>query len=167
MLGELRALDAERKALVYDNYSKLIGATETIRRMRATAQTQGNNNVGGKEEDLGKVVEGVYEVARGLREGLRREVEQRGDADGKGRDRRKEVVREVVKVPEKVRRLVAEGRVEEARREWEVPRRLLVRWREKGVGGEEVGRLIEEGDEALRGEGGNVGEPGTSEDGSG
>lgn len=30
VLGEVRALDAEKKALVYDNYSKLISATETI-----------------------------------------------------------------------------------------------------------------------------------------
>lgn len=33
-LGEIRALDAEKKALVYDNYSKLISATETIRKVR-------------------------------------------------------------------------------------------------------------------------------------
>lgn len=32
-LGEIRALDAEKKALVYDNYSKLIAATETIRKV--------------------------------------------------------------------------------------------------------------------------------------
>lgn len=32
-LGEIRALDAEKKALVYDNYSKLISATETIRKV--------------------------------------------------------------------------------------------------------------------------------------
>ncbi|KAG5934624.1 hypothetical protein E4U53_000649, partial [Claviceps sorghi] len=32
VVGELRALDAEKKALVYDNYSKLITATETIRK---------------------------------------------------------------------------------------------------------------------------------------
>lgn len=31
---EIRALDGERKALVYDNYSKLIAATETIRKVR-------------------------------------------------------------------------------------------------------------------------------------
>ena len=30
LIGEIRGLDGERKALVYDNYSKLIGATETI-----------------------------------------------------------------------------------------------------------------------------------------
>lgn len=33
ILGEIRALDAEKKALVYDNYSKLITATETIRKV--------------------------------------------------------------------------------------------------------------------------------------
>lgn len=33
VLGEVRALDAEKKALVYDNYSKLISATETIRKV--------------------------------------------------------------------------------------------------------------------------------------
>lgn len=33
VLGEIRALDAEKKALVYDNYSKLITATETIRKV--------------------------------------------------------------------------------------------------------------------------------------
>lgn len=34
VVGEVRALDAEKKALVYDNYSKLITATETIRKVR-------------------------------------------------------------------------------------------------------------------------------------
>ena len=35
VLGEIRALDAEKKGLVYDNYSKLITATETIRKVNA------------------------------------------------------------------------------------------------------------------------------------
>ncbi len=30
---EIRGLDGERKALVYDNYSKLIAATDTIRKV--------------------------------------------------------------------------------------------------------------------------------------
>jgi len=34
VLGEIRALDAEKKGLVYDNYSRLIAATETIRKVR-------------------------------------------------------------------------------------------------------------------------------------
>lgn len=33
VLGEIRALDAEKKALVYDNYSKLITATDTIKKV--------------------------------------------------------------------------------------------------------------------------------------
>lgn len=32
--NEIRALDGEKKALVYDNYSKLIMATDTIRKVR-------------------------------------------------------------------------------------------------------------------------------------
>ena len=32
-MAEIKALDGERKALVYDNYSKLITATETIRKV--------------------------------------------------------------------------------------------------------------------------------------
>ena len=34
LINEIRALDGEKKALVYDNYSKLITATDTIRRVR-------------------------------------------------------------------------------------------------------------------------------------
>jgi hypothetical protein len=41
VLGEIRALDAEKKALVYDNYSKLITATETIRKVRHGFVTSG------------------------------------------------------------------------------------------------------------------------------
>ncbi|KAK4124641.1 hypothetical protein N657DRAFT_572281 [Parathielavia appendiculata] len=153
VLSEMRALDAEKKALVYDNYSKLIAATETIRRMRATT-TEGEGGDGGLEG----VVEGIYKMAVELREGLRvvvkppftGEVVECGDDVKRKRERTRELAREVVKVPGRVRRLMEEGREEEARREWEVPRRLLVRWKELGVGGDEVGALIEKGDAALR-----------------
>jgi vacuolar protein sorting-associated protein 51 len=33
LVGEIRGLDGERKALVYDNYSKLIAATDTIKKV--------------------------------------------------------------------------------------------------------------------------------------
>jgi hypothetical protein len=81
----------------------------------------------------------------------------RGDAakaaDGDRRARTRALAREVVRVPGRLRDLMQEGKEAEARREWEMPRRLLERWRELGVGGEEVGALIEEGDAALRGAG--------------
>lgn len=41
LLRDIRGFDGERKALVYDNYSKLIGATETIRKVRLTARLVG------------------------------------------------------------------------------------------------------------------------------
>jgi vacuolar protein sorting-associated protein 51 len=33
LVNEIRGLDGERKALVYDNYSKLITATDTIQKV--------------------------------------------------------------------------------------------------------------------------------------
>jgi hypothetical protein len=35
LVGEIRGLDGDRKALVYDNYSKLISATDTIKKVSA------------------------------------------------------------------------------------------------------------------------------------
>jgi len=154
VLGEIRALDAEKKALVYDNYSKLISATETIRRMQSTMDPL--NPMAGTL-DLG--VAKIYEQASGLREGLRKEVPEPGtEGKGKGGDvgveerraRTRELAREVLEVPGRLRALVEEGREEEARREWEAPRRLLERWREKGLGGADVGALIAEGDAIIR-----------------
>lgn len=34
LLRDIRGFDGEKKALVYDNYSKLIGATDTIRKVK-------------------------------------------------------------------------------------------------------------------------------------
>lgn len=149
VLGEMRALDAEKKALVYDNYSKLIAATETIRRMRTNMDPL--NPVA---STLDPAIGRVYEMARGCREGIKAQMEEgKGDVERGKAERRKrtrEVVREVLGVPARLRGLVAEGRVEEARREWELPRRLLVSWKEKGVGGGDVDVCIQEGDAALR-----------------
>ncbi|KAL2023736.1 hypothetical protein VTK56DRAFT_1450 [Thermocarpiscus australiensis] len=162
IVSEMRALDAEKKALVYDNYSKLIAATETIRRMRAVVVAGAEHqppSLAAAGGTLDVVVGRIYELASAAREGLRREIaaggegEGKEDRDGRRRERTRELAREVVRVPGRVRRLVEEGRAEEARREWEMPRRLLERWKEKGLGGEDVDALIEEGDAALRGAG--------------
>ncbi|KAK4166539.1 Vps51/Vps67-domain-containing protein [Cladorrhinum sp. PSN259] len=153
ILSEIRALDAEKKALVYDNYSKLITATETIRKMRSTMDPL--NPMAGT---LDLVVERVYSLAEGLRGEMRGSLSaaqnkqqkpsppKEGEESRERREKTQRLAREVMKVPGRVRRLVDEGKEEEAKREWEVPRRLLVSWREKGVGGDEVGRIIDEVD---------------------
>ncbi|KAH7628298.1 Vps51/Vps67-domain-containing protein [Sordaria sp. MPI-SDFR-AT-0083] len=185
ILQEIRALDAEKKALVYDNYSKLISATETIRKMR-TSMFDSNSSTGDRLDPMASTLDAVlgkvYELASGIRGELRqrlsegdesaarrREMEQEQDRDilegiedeeerrsrRERRDRTRELAREVVRVPERLRALVKEGKKEEAARGWEMPRRLLERWKERGVGGEDVGRLLEEGNAIIKGEDGS------------
>jgi len=143
----MRALDAEKKALVYDNYSKLIAATETIRRMRGSMDPL--NPVAGT---LDVVVARIYEQANGVREGLRRQMGGIPDQRERKKARTRELAREVIEVPGRLKRLVEEGMREEAKKQWEMPRRLLERWREKGLGGGDVAALIEEGDRIVGGE---------------
>ncbi|KAK3953292.1 Vps51/Vps67-domain-containing protein [Pseudoneurospora amorphoporcata] len=180
ILQEIRALDAEKKALVYDNYSKLISATETIRKMR-TSMFDSNSSTADKLDPMTSTLDAVlgkvYQLASGIRGELRqrlseggesaarrREAEQEQDRDllegiddeeerrrrKDRRDKTRELAREVARVPERLRGLMKEGKKEEAAREWEMPRRLLERWKERGVGGEDVGRLLEEGDAIVK-----------------
>ncbi len=153
VLGEIRALDAEKKALVYDNYSKLISATETIRKMRSNMDP-----LNPMARTLDPAIASIYEQASGLREEMRKAISAPGtngsdDQDpGHRRRRTRELAVQVLQVPGRLRELVKEGNAEEARREWELPRRLLLKWKEQGVGGADVNALIEEGDAVLRGE---------------
>lgn len=47
---EIKGLDGERKALVYDNYSKLIAATDTIRKVWSRLRVEK-----GMEGEVGRV----------------------------------------------------------------------------------------------------------------
>jgi hypothetical protein len=155
ILTDIRALDAEKKALVYDNYSKLIAATETIRQMR---ENMGPLNP--MASTLDPTIARIYEMAERVREEMRGQVEERreegGDEEEREKERRREKAREaVVRVlgtPEKIRELVKEGKEDEARTLWEPTLRLLERWKERGVGGPDVLDCIEDGEDALRGE---------------
>ncbi|KAG4436390.1 hypothetical protein IFR05_008113, partial [Cadophora sp. M221] len=62
------------------------------------------------------------------------------------------VVERVLGTPERVRGLVREGKIDEAKVLWEKEKKLLERWRERGVGGPDVAECIEDGETALRGE---------------
>lgn len=57
LVSDIRTLDGEKKALVYDNYSKLIAATDTIRKMRMGAPGT---------EELGPKIGHIAESARAL-----------------------------------------------------------------------------------------------------
>lgn len=155
VLSDVRNLDGERKSLVYDNYSKLIKATETIGRMRESVVSTGQ---GVGMDSVREKVDGVWGKVEGLREEGKRKVEREigvGGANGGERERRRrgrEVVERVLNAPDRIRGLMREGKVDEARKIWERERALLESWRERGVGGEEVGDVIEDGQRAMKGE---------------
>ncbi|KAI1372204.1 Vps51/Vps67-domain-containing protein [Hypoxylon crocopeplum] len=153
VLGETRALDAEKKALVYDNYSKLITATETIRKMRANMDP-----LNPMASTLDPAIAHIYSQASAIRDSLRKSVPPPDAARAEAEEacrrkaRTKQLAIEVLDAPDKIRALVSEGRLEDARQAWKMPRRLLLVWKEQGVGGLDVGACIEDGDAALRGQ---------------
>ncbi|ROT37945.1 hypothetical protein SODALDRAFT_278673 [Sodiomyces alkalinus F11] len=150
VLGEVRALDAEKKALVYDNYSKLISATETIHKMRSNMDP-----LNPMAATLDPAIAQIYTQALSIREALRATVpapdsEAREKEDALAQRRRaRRLAREVLDTPERLRKLVAEGEMLEARKQWEMPRRLLEVWKAKGIGGNDVLECLEEGDAAV------------------
>ncbi|KAL2752083.1 hypothetical protein ACRALDRAFT_1072972 [Sodiomyces alcalophilus JCM 7366] len=150
VLGEVRALDAEKKALVYDNYSKLISATETIHKMRANMDP-----LNPMAATLDPAIAQIYAQASSIRETLRATVpapgsEAREKDDALAQQRRaRRLAREVLDTPERLRKLVAEGKVAEARKQWDMPRRLLEVWKAKGIGGKDVLECLDEGDAAV------------------
>ncbi|KAM3543548.1 hypothetical protein ARSEF1564_003495 [Beauveria bassiana] len=150
VVGEVRALDAEKKALVYDNYSKLIAATETIRKMRSNMDP-----LNPMASTLNPAIAQIYSQAAKIRETLRASIPAPDSDQGKQRaaaqrrKRTRELAVQVLATPERLRRLVAEGKLAEARKQWERPRRLLQTWHDKGFGGDEVQACIDEGDAAV------------------
>lgn len=124
-IGEIKSLDGERKALVYEKYSKLIAATDTIRRMRdnmgpLTPATSG----------LSTAVEGIAEMAGGLAMEPRNGVEGIGRVeDGRGKEteekRQRETVRWVLGAPRRLGVLVERGKRDEAERNWSEIKGLL------------------------------------------
>lgn len=97
----------------------------------------------------------IYAQASSIRENLRATVPAPGsEAREKEealaqRRRERRLAREVLGTPERLRKLVAEGKVAEARKQWEMPRRLLEVWKAKGIGGKDVLECLDEGDATV------------------
>ncbi|KAK4542348.1 hypothetical protein LTR36_006804 [Oleoguttula mirabilis] len=118
LVGEIRSLDGEKKALVYDNYSKLIAATDTIRSMREKMDplTQTSTLMGD--------IEHIADTAATLSGELTR---QHG-GDGPQRSGEQQTVRWVLAAPGRLRELVRKGRVDDAHAEWKAVLALLDKW---------------------------------------
>ena len=137
LIGEIKSLDGEKKALVYDNYSKLIKATDTIRSMR--------ENMGPltpTTSSLSPAIAHIAEVTKALAIAPQEENENTKQADDEEKEkemekmrRQRETVQWVLHAPKRLSTLVEQGKKEEAKSDWNEIRRLLERW--QGVSGVE------------------------------
>ncbi|PGH23826.1 hypothetical protein AJ80_02074 [Polytolypa hystricis UAMH7299] len=129
LISDIRTLDGERKALVYDNYSKLIKAVETIGKMRASMEDKGEPMI--MTKTLGPAVGFVAETAGSL---IREQEQQRFSRANKAVEKGKEsdpetqTVKWVLDAPRRLRRLIDEGANEEADRDWKEVDALLQKW---------------------------------------
>ena len=137
LINEIKGLDGERKALVYDNYSKLITATDTIRKMRNNMDPLTPTT-----STLGPAVSYIAEMAGGLAMGGKGKVEggemgrvQRGEEHEEKRRKQRDTVRWVLGTARRLGGLLDEGRRVEAEKDWDEVRDLLSKW--EGVAGVE------------------------------
>lgn len=122
LVSEIRSLDGEKKALVYDNYSKLIAATDTIRSMREKMDplTETSTLMG----DIGHIAETAASLSGELRK-------QHGAGDDEGvkeQRRQQQTVRWVLGAPVRFSELVDQGKKDEAQAEWRDVSALLDKW---------------------------------------
>ncbi|KAI4118043.1 MAG: hypothetical protein LQ341_007640, partial [Variospora aurantia] len=133
LINEIRGLDGEKKALVYDNYSKLITATDTIRKMRTNMDPLIPTT-----STLAPAISHIAETAASLAESLQERPSQGQEAEEREdevKQRQRDTVRWVLAAPRRLRALVEGGRRSEAVEDWQEVRRLVEKW--KGVDGAE------------------------------
>lgn len=99
----------------------------------------------------------IYSQASSIREALRASAPNLEDAKKKDEERARqrrtrEIISEVLEMPGHIRALVEEGRVEEAEEAWRLPKKLLLKWKERGVGGKDVDMILADGEAALKAE---------------
>lgn len=152
LLSEIRTLDGEKKALVYDNYSKLISATETIRRMREKMDPLTPTT-----STLTPAIDHIAETASTLSQDLRRNHSSTVSSNPEGgveatqnAERERNTVRWALNAPPRLKALRESGKGDEAEKEWKVVEGLLGKW--SAVPG--VEELRKRCLEALEGEGG-------------
>jgi hypothetical protein len=126
LLSDIRSLDGEKKALVYDNYSKLIAATDTIRSMREKMDPMTPTT-----STLTPAIGHIAETASSLTEGLRRSlgepaVEARTKA--MATKNQQDVVRWVLAAPQRIRDKMDAGDEDDARDDWSRVSAVLKQW---------------------------------------
>lgn len=144
LISEIKYLDGERKALVYDNYSKLIGATKMIGQMQRAMNdgvgatdflSSGKAHGGLKEvESVKEMVEKIGKVAAELSSENHSSTTydgHHGQTEGglaRNQTHKINLVRWVVEAPSRFAKLSEEGKSEELLTQWKELSRVLDMW---------------------------------------
>ena len=146
LVSEIRTLDGERKALVYDNYSKLIKAVGTIAEMQKgmhkDTQRHRLANVLGKQnvqqpvgldgvKEVGDKLDGLLKVMKELSPGEKVNTQQ--VVESTQQKRQKEAVGWALGAPQRLQHLLDEDRREDAENVHASLLEMLSEW--KGVNG--------------------------------
>ncbi len=134
LVKEIWGLDGEKKALVYDNYSKLIGATETIKNMRERMETR-RMETSTLTPAIGHIAETASALSNDLFKKPPSSQVDEADVERKKRNDQQGTVRWVLACPRRIDGLVERGKHEEAEQDWKEVSALLDRW--SGVRGVE------------------------------
>lgn len=132
LVSEIKNLDGERKALVYDNYSKFITATQTIGTMRMSMNEAGRGRLGSISM-LKPAVDAVVNSAAELRKGNdENDVTQRREQRTSRREEKakRDTVRWILSTPARLRQSLRMGQLEEAEAAWKEARELLEKWKD-------------------------------------
>jgi hypothetical protein len=108
---------------VYDNYSKLIAATDTIRKMRTNMDPLTPTTA-----TLTPAIGHIAETATALSESLRKQHGAGGVTEAQKKQKQQELVRWVLDAPGRLSKLVQDWRKEEAEAEWNRVSSLLDKW---------------------------------------
>jgi vacuolar protein sorting-associated protein 51 len=127
LASEIRSLDSEKKALVYDNYSKLIAATDTIKNMREKMDPM-TPTTSTLTPAIGHIAETASSLSNDLKISYARSAKP-VDAEAQRKTREQQAtVKWVLAAPERLQKMVGEGNRDEAEQEWEEISGLLQRW---------------------------------------
>ncbi|KAF9731567.1 hypothetical protein PMIN06_007896 [Paraphaeosphaeria minitans] len=137
LVSQIRNLDSDRKSLVYDNYSKLLSATSTIRRMRGNMDPLAPTT-----HTLGPAIAHIAETAASLSssmqalparpQGLGIDIHVEGDdksrAEAATKQKQKDTVRWVLDTPRRLQEMIDQEQDEEAEKEWGDISKILDKW---------------------------------------
>ncbi|KAK6540328.1 hypothetical protein TWF694_009132 [Orbilia ellipsospora] len=141
LVNDIRGLDGERKSLVYDNYNKLIAATDTIRSMRSNMEPMSPTTT-----TLLPAISHIASLSASLVENVHAHDEA-STAQGKLK-RKQDGVRYILNTPDRLKVLIDGGKREEAMREWGVVRGYVEKWKGDEEG---VRKFLERGEGVLAG----------------